>query len=84
MVSVLFHNFIEFIISLYTFLLFLLLDTKNILFVRFYVVGFQMYYLLVPVQELLVIFPLGKITFRGRPEDVPERRPVDVSIWSSM
>ena len=28
--------------------------------------------------------PLGKITSRGRPEDVPKRRPMDVPIWSSI
>ena len=27
---------------------------------------------------------LGKITSQGRPEDVPKRRPMDVTIWSSM
>ena len=29
-------------------------------------------------------YPLGKITSRGRPEDVPKRSPMDVLIWSSM
>ena len=28
--------------------------------------------------------PLGKITSRIRPEGVPKRHPIDVSIWSSM
>ena len=35
---------------------FYLLDTKNVLFDRFYLVSFQMYYLLLLTQEFLVIF----------------------------
>ena len=33
-----------------------MLDTKNILFDEFHLISFHMYYLLVPVQELLAIF----------------------------
>ena len=66
-VSILFYNFIEFIILLYTFLvtsfseykeymISQVIDTKSILFVWFHLVSFQMYYLLLLVPELLVIF----------------------------
>ena len=50
-VSILFYNFIDFIILLYIFLV-----TLYILFDVFYLASFVMYYLLLLVQVLLVIF----------------------------
>ena len=54
-VSILYYEFIEFIILLYT-AFFLLLKRNNILINRFHLVSLQMYYLLLFVVELLVIF----------------------------
>ena len=53
-VSILFYNFTEFVILLYTFLVFFFLDTKNIWFDQFCLLSFQIYYqlLLVKVQSV--------------------------------
>ena len=54
-VSIPFYNFIEFIILFYTFLVTFFVGTKNSWFLWFNLVRFQMCYLLLPVQVLLVI-----------------------------
>ena len=58
-VSILHYSFIEFIILLDTFLVITLLNAKNIWFDRFHLASSLIYYLLLLVQELLVIICLG-------------------------
>ena len=52
---ILLYNFIEFITLLYIFLVISFARYRNILFDRFHLVSFQMCYLLLFMQELLVI-----------------------------
>ena len=54
--SILFYNYIEFLVLLYAFLVIFLLDTKNLWSVGFHLVSFQIYYLILLVQVLLAIF----------------------------